>query len=83
MGQRRAADALAGRIGGGQLGMRGLQVEQFAVKPVVFLVGDERLRLLVVGAVELADLLDEFPVFLGGLGHSLIEYEWRQLSRLS
>ena len=70
VGQRCAPDALAGRIGGGQFGMRGLEIEQLAVKPVVLLVRNEWLRLLIIGPVELPDLLDQFPMFPGRLRHS-------------
>ena len=77
MGQRRAADALARRIGGLQLRVRLLEVEQFAVEPVVFLVGDERRGLLVIGAVVPANFADQFAMSFrwGGarLGHQLLK----------
>jgi hypothetical protein len=66
--QRLAADALARRIADVELGMRCFEVDELAVKPVVILVRDERLRFLVVGAVQLADFLHQLAMLFGS-GH--------------
>ena len=84
--QRRAADALGGRIGREQLRVRGFQVGQFAVERVVFLVGDRRGGLLVITAVVLGDLgAERFDALPGGfagvggrLGHVSKEVAWRK-----
>ncbi len=69
MRQGLAADALAGRVARVEFRVRGLEVDQLAVKAVVFLVGDERLR-FIVGVVELPDFLHQLAMFFDG-GHLL------------
>ena len=70
--QRRSAHAARGRIGRGKLGVLRLQVLQFAVEPVVFLVGNRRSRLLVIAAVVLFD----FPPQRGDAGGG---FKWREV----
>ena len=54
---RRAADALTGRVGGLEFRMRQFEVEQLAVKLVVLLVADRRLCLDIIRPVMPANLL--------------------------
>jgi hypothetical protein len=58
--QRRAADALRRRFGRGELRVLVLQIDELAIKGVVFAIADRRRRLLIVAAVVLCDLPAQF-----------------------
>jgi hypothetical protein len=58
------ADVLGGGIGGAKLRVLGFEIDEFAIKGVVFLVGDGGSGFLVITAVM---LLDD-PAEMGGAG---------------
>ena len=64
--QRRAADAMARRIGRGEFGKFFFEIEQFVIKPVVFPVGDCRRGLDVIGMVVRANFLDKLGMAFFG-----------------
>ena len=46
-----------GRIDRAQFGMRRFQVDQLAIKPVIVLIRNQRLRLLIIGAIKSPDFV--------------------------
>src|SRR5438876_7982981 len=78
--QRLATDALAGGIGGDEVGKLLFEVEQLMIKPVVSLVANGGLGLDVIGVIMRADFIGEFGVTGFGfvMSHGLLQdSSWR------
>ena len=75
--QRRRADALGRRVAGDQVGVRDLEVDQFAKESVVLGVGDLRTIFRVVEVVVMPDFSAERrdPLFDIAVGHGLVTHE--------